>query len=537
MKRILSLLIALVMVLTFCACGNTEKPAADSSGTTGNTSGTNNNANTAGTQTASGNTLEPVTLKMWFHGSTVTPEASEKVMAELNAYLKDKINVTLVPIWGTWGDFDQSVVTALAGGDDVDIYFTCNWSANEYNKYARDGYWVKLDDLLPKYAPELLNIIPEGIWECAKTNGSEGMGIYAVPGLKDTATQNCWDVNGTLLAELGYDVDAVCAKGLDYYSDEFEEMLRKAKEAKGADFYPLLIEPAVLERMVTHSSIITGDLSGGNVLSFYYDAEHPSKDLGNKIVNKYATEEFKKFAKRTYYYAQKGFISPSCQNVATANDYRTSTQNSGQYLIGTQSYAFGCELDFSKARGIDVRMVPETAPYMDCTSGQGAMMAISKTSKNPERALMFLNLLNTDPKVMTYVNYGVEGFTYTTNNDGTISFIPENRQNYSPWTNGVGNVRILPPTKEQGPDFWTRFAAYYNSAETLPYGGFIFDSSKCETEAAAIANVYAQYAFNLMSGAVDPDAVLPEFLQKLESAGINTLVNEANRQLAEYLGK
>lgn len=528
MKKVLALLLVLAMVFTFCSCGKTEAPAAATTETT---------TEATAAETTNENALEPVTLKMWFHGSTVTPEASEKVMAELNAYLADKINVTLEPIWGTWGDFDQSTVTALAGGDDVDIYFTCNWSANEYNKYARDGYWVKLDDMLSANAPELLKTIPEDIWECAKTNGSDGMGIYAVPALKDTATQNCWDVNGTLLKELGYDVDATCTAGLDYYSDDFEAMLQKAKDAKGADFYPLLIEPAVLERMVTHSAIITGDLSGGNVLSYYYDAEHPSKDIGNTIVNKFATDEFAKFADRTYYYAQKGFISPSCQNVATANDYRTSCQNSAEYLIGTQSYAFGCELDYSTARGIDVRMVPETAAYMDCTSGQGAMMAISTTSKNPERALMFLNLLNTDPKVMTFVNYGVEGFTYNYNSDGTITFIDDARKNYSPWTNGVGNVRILPPTDAQGVDFWSRFSAYYDAAEALPYGGFIFDSSACETEAASIANVYAQYAMNLMSGAVDPETVLPEFLKKLEDAGINTLVEAAQKQVAEYVNK
>ena len=118
------------------------------------------------------------------------------------------------------------------------MYFTCNWSADEYNKYAKDGYWVKLDDMLDTYAPELKAAIPQGIWDCAETNGYDGLGIYAVPGLKDTATQNCWDVNGTLLAELGYDVDAVCAGHLDYYSPEFEEMLQKAKDLKGKDFYP-----------------------------------------------------------------------------------------------------------------------------------------------------------------------------------------------------------------------------------------------------------------------------------------------------------
>ena len=29
--------------------------------------------------------LEPVTLKIWFHGSNVTPDASETVLKEVNA--------------------------------------------------------------------------------------------------------------------------------------------------------------------------------------------------------------------------------------------------------------------------------------------------------------------------------------------------------------------------------------------------------------------------------------------------------------------
>ena len=366
------------------------------------------------------------------------------------------------------------------------------------------------------------------------------MGVYAVPGLKDTATQNCWDLNGTLLAKLGYNVDEFvefASMNPDfYYSDEFEEALQKAKDAKGGDFYPLVGEPVVFERIATGTAIITGDLNGAPVLSYYYDVEHPSKDIGSKLVCKYATPEFKKFAERTYYLSQKGFISPQTQNVDTANNYREACALTGDYLISSQSYAFGCELDYSRARGIDVRMIPTDAPYMDATSGQGAMMAVSATSKNPERALMFLNLLNTDPTAMTMLNYGVEGYTYNKNSDGTITFIDDARANYTLWTNGVGNVRILPPTNAQGLDFWDRFTAYYDSAEKLPMGGFVFDASPYEQEAAAIANVYAEYGFNLMCGAVDPATVLPDFLSKLESAGISKIITGAQEQLAAYLG-
>ncbi len=540
MKKILAMLLALVMVLGLAACGGgggdanqtpgANKPAEDTPNTPSD--GQQDDAPAA-------SDLDPVTLRIWFHGSTVSPEASAKVMESVNAYLKDKINVTLEPIWGTWGDFDPSTVTALAGGDDVDIYFTCNWSANEYNSYARDGYWVKLDDMLPTYGADLLTTIPEGIWECAKTNGYDGMGVYAVPGLKDTATQNCWDLNGTLLAELGYNVDEFvefASMNPDfYYSDEFEEVLQKAKDAKGGDFYPLVGEPVVFERIATGTAIVTGDLNGAPVLSYYYDVEHPSKDIGSKIVCKYATPEFKKFAERTYYLSQKGFISPQTQNVDTANNYREACASTGDYLISSQSYAFGCELDYSRARGIDVRMIPTDAPYMDATSGQGAMMAISATSKNPERALMFLNLLNTDPELMTMMNYGTEGYTYNKNADGSITFIDEVRATYTPWTNGMGNIRQLPPTAEQGVDFWDRFSAYYDSAEVLPYGSFILNTSELSNEATALANVYGQYGFQLMGGATNPDTVLPEFLAKLEEAGIQKLLDAANEQLTAHL--
>lgn len=541
MKKFLALVLAMIMVLSLVACGggNTDAPANnDTPAQTDANTPADNNTDTPAAPAASD--LEPVTLSIWFDGSTVTPDASATVMAELNAYLQDKINVTLEPIWGTWADFDQATVTSLAAGDDVDIYFTCNWSGDEYNKYARDGYWVKLDDLLPTYGADLLSTIPDGIWECAKTNGYDGIGVYAVPGLKDTATQNCWDLNATLLAELGYDVDEVIAFASYnpdfYYSDEFEEMLQKAKDAKGNDFYPLVGEPVVFERMVNNTSIVTGDLQTANVLSFYYDPANPSKDIGSTIVNKYGTPEFKKFAERTYYLAQKGFISPQTQGTDTSNAYMEACRADANYLFCSQSYAFGCEIEYSAARKIDVRMIPAAAPYMDSTSGQGAMMAISAVSKNPERALMFLNLLNTDPVVMTMMNYGTEGFTYNKNADGTITFIDENRATYSPWTNGVGNIRILPPTSDQGADFWDRFSAYYDTAEALPSGAFIFDYSDMQNEATAIGNVYAQYGFQLMAGATNPDDVLPEFLSKLQDAGIDQLVASAQSQLAAFIG-
>ncbi len=483
---------------------------------------------------AGAETLEPVKLKIWFHGSSVADDAA--VMEKVNEYLTEKINATLQPIWGTWGDFDNNVVMSLNAGDDVDMYFTCSWSLNDYATYAQKGNYVRLDDpdnnLIEKFAPDLFKTLPEVLKQGATINGASGIGVYAVPGYKDFATQNTWDINVDLLEKYGYTLDDI--RNTDYYG--FGDILKKVKEGEGADFYPLCIEPAVLERMVTNTVVVTGDSASLNVLSFYLDPEKPSNDSpnGNVIFNKFATPEFKKFAEKTREYYLAGYIDPAMTSTGTANDARTATQLAGRYLIGTQSYALGYEVQASSDRNIHVEFVPTTPAFVDTTASQGAMVAISTASKNPERAMMFLNLLNTDPTLMTLLNYGVEGLHYEKTAEGLVRFL-EKRDDYRPWRNGMGNITLLPAQEGEGVGFWDTFKAYYGSAESTPILGFIFNQEPVSTELAAIANVAAEYGFSLMAGSIDPAEKLPEFLKMLDEAGMQKVVDEANAQLQAFL--
>ena len=512
-KKVLSGILVATMVLSLAACGS-EPAGGDSAGSGGASGSTaSDGAASGGTSGASGggdaSNLEPVTLKMYFGGCDSVTDDSQ-TMAAVNAYLQEKINVTLEPIWGSW-------------------------SSNEYNKFARDGYWVRLDNegnnLIEKYASDLWSTLPEVLRQGAAIEGADGYGVYAVPGYKDIATQNCWDVNVPLLEKYGYTVEDI--RNTDYYG--FGEILETVKKGEGDDFYPLLVEGAVLERMVTNSIIVTGDSGTGNFMSYYLDPNDVSKpgSLGVRIENKYATDEFARFAQQTREYFKSGYIDPACANTEQANDIRTQKQLSGQYLIGTQSYSLGYELVASDERKFEVAMVPCTDAYVDTTSSQGAMMAISTVSKNPERAMMFLNLLNTDPKLMTMLNYGVEGVHYNLK-DGLVEFTEERAQ-YQPWTNGMGNVTILPPTVAQGADFWDGFKAYYGQAKEIPLLGYSYNSENMQTQMGTVANVVAEYLLPLCTGAVEPADKLPEFLDKLEQAGINEVLSDANAQLEAFM--
>jgi putative aldouronate transport system substrate-binding protein len=533
MKKVLSVILTLMMLtMLFAGCGAKKEDAADTTAPAA-TEAAPKDAEAAPEAEPEAEALEPVTLKWYLHGSNVTDDS--EVLAKANEYLKEKINVTLEPIWGTWGDFDSNAVLAINGGDEVDIYFTCSWSADEYNAFARKGAWVRLDNpdnnLIEKYAPELWKTLPQVLTQGATINGSDGYGVYAVPGYKDIATQNCWDINVPLLEKYGYTVEDI--KNTDYYG--FGEILKKVKEGEGDNFYPLLVEGNVLERMVNNSIIVTGDAGTNNLLSYYVNPTDTAAEgpYGNKILSKFETPEYKKFVEKTREYFLAGYIDPAMGNASQANDTRTAKQLTGDYLIGTQSYALGYEVQASSERGFEVAMVPCTPAYVDTTSSQGAMMAISTASKNPERAMMFLNLLNTDPYLFTLLDYGVEGVHYNIENGEAV--FTDKRNDYMPWTNGMGNVTQLPPQKGQGADFWNGFKAYYGSAKEIPILGWALDASSLETEMGSLANVAAEYALALNTGTVDPAEKLPEYIQKLKDNGIDKVVTEANTQLEAFL--
>ena len=61
-----------------------------------------------------------------------------------------------------------------------------------------------------------------------------------------------------------------------------------------------------------------------------------------------------------------------------------------------------------------------------------------------------------------------------------------------------------------------------------------------KTELAACSNVVSEYNVSLTSGLVDPETVIPEFVEKLEAAGIDKIIAEKQSQLdawAEDNGK
>src|SRR5690606_446709 len=88
----------------------------------------------------------------------------------------------------------------------------------------------------------------------------------------------------------------------------------------------------------------------------------------------------------------KGFYHP---DAGIAKDFNAE-KAAGKFFVIEDVYKPGVEADMKQRYGFDVYAIPMGQAIISTRSITGTMTAISRTSKNPERAAMFLELLNTD---------------------------------------------------------------------------------------------------------------------------------------------
>ena len=70
-------------------------------------------------------------------------------------------------------------------------------------------------------------------------------------------------------------------------------------------------------------------------------------------------------------------------------------------------------------------------------------------------------------------------------------------------------------------------AALKNQSQAV---GYAYDATAMATQISAIQSVITEYCRALESGSVDVDTVLPEFISRLEAAGINEVIADNQAQ-------
>ena len=92
-------------------------------------------------------------------------------------------------------------------------------------------------------------------------------------------------------------------------------------------------------------------------------------------------------------------------------------------------------------------------------------------------------------------------------------------------------------TKKLYLDIWDQLKSFNDDATISKAMGFTFNAEPVKTEYAACTAVLEQYRCSLESGAMEPEATLKQFNDALYSAGLQTVIDEKQKQLNEWANK
>ncbi|MBB6633126.1 ABC transporter substrate-binding protein [Cohnella thailandensis] len=483
----------------------------------GCSSGGNNNGENAGasneapSQTASASAsasgseeLKPVELTWYYPLNQMQPD-QQKVEDAFNKIVKEKINATvkLKPV--AFGDYVQKMNTVMAAGENFDIMWTGYLVKPE--ELVRKGALQPLDDLLEQYAPSLKSDMPQYMWDGLTVDGK----IYGIANQQINGSRYGFIIQKRFADK--YQLDTASIKKLE----DIEPFLDKIKQGE-----PDIIPFNGFYVPITHDDTFWG--VPGLDDHFYIKSDDPTYQL-----LRYPEEELDTYRLMSKWY-KAGYIY---KDAATAkmNDY----QAKGQIAVDFNNVLKpGVEAEVkAKNGGNDVIVVPISDWF---TNGYSATtnQSISRTSKNPERAMMLLNLINSDPELYNLISNGIEGEHYTKTADGYIT--PAADSKYRPNVDWVfGNVFNSYLKEGQPKDVWEQTKKINETAELNPVGGFKFNSEPVVTEIANLNAVWGEYKKGLTTGTLDFDETWPGFYKKLKEAGEDKYVAEVQKQFDEYL--
>jgi len=477
-------------------------------------SGSNDNGGSkaSGTAPASGSggasELKPYEITIAFWG----PDQKDLglIEQEISKLTKDKINATVKLKRIESAAWQQQKVLMFSGNEQIDIVFT---GENQYISEVAQKKLVPLDDLLQSHGKDIIAAFDPDVLAAAKVDGV----TYGVPSIRDFAAYPTILMQTELLKAEGIDVSTV--KTLEDMEPIFKQMQAKYPERSligkaaggGSIAYPLL------QTTIDPLGDMVGVLTDTNEL---------------KVVNLYESQQYADFVKTLRKWYQAGFIPKDVATTSqTGRDYIKanvgfSTPNKGKPGITTQTGTWtGKELT-------EVKLAPAKMNTLTITN---AMLAIAKNSKDPERAMMFLNLLYSDKQIVNLLHWGIEGKHYKINENGTIGFpdgVDASNSGYNlrqGWM--FGNQLLAYPWQTDSPDIWKQMDEFNRGAEKSKALGFMYNPEPVKTELAAIQNVVQQFAMALETGTIDPEQNLPKFNAALKSAGIEKVIAEKQKQL------
>ena len=491
-KRIFCLALAALMTLSSVGCGSEVKKTEEVQKET-------QNEVTEETQKseASEEPQEVVTINWVKYGTAVNAD-EEKVETAINEYIEPLIGVNVNVSDTTTTDLKLSI----AAGDDIDVFWTASWTYIQ--DYIDGNAAYDLTEIITEY-DALYNSIPESVWDSMKQNGK----IWYVPIYKENATGGGLAIRRDLVEKCNFDLSTI--KQL-------------------WDIEPLL-EQAYADGM-TNAFTFSSTTNGFVQIDYWRvnDSSHYviSKENPEKVECTYFTEWFQKLAETMYSWQQKGYINSADVDKDVRSKYVENFKN-GQSAVMQWSNTPDGDANASSRVFQDMVTVDLTGSYTTQKSAMGSTYMINAKTEKLDACLKFLELLYTDTYLADLVCYGIEGEHYDRDENGKVQMRADSKYACA----GVWALtNVMAPSLQVG-ESDNKKEAYdeFNQNAQLSYiADFVVDNVPIEAELSAVNAVFNEYVTMLCCGFYNPDEKIPEFQKALKAAGIDTIIEEYQKQ-------
>ena len=463
--------------------------------------------------------LPPVELS-WALDAAGEPKDLAVVEAALNALPQLKaINVTIKLVFYDWGSFDQKSQLMFAGGTAPDLIFTSSW-ANNYINGAVSGNYVALDDLLPKYAPKTWAMVSPVAWTMSKVNGK----IYAVPNQQIWYNAWGWQVRKDVADKYGITPDTV-----NKYEDLTPFMAKILAD-----------HPEWKYQLVQGSGPFTvGTMGYDGVTGGYAGAVIQQGDTTRTIINVNATQVMADRISLWRSWEQAGYAPQEVIDYATAD----AARKNGFYPVKLHVEKPGVSAEDNATYGVgDWVYKPLEKPVLGYILP--TLTGFPASSKNTERALMFFDLVYSDPVVMNTIANGAQGtdWVWVDQSKNVIGLPSGVDLKSSGWSINIdweiGNAFIAYYKNPEEVGAWDE-TAKVNATAVLPMpGSFVFDPKDVQSELAALQTVDTQYSQPLQFGLIDPKDPakgIDAWIKAEKDAGLDKVIAAMQTQLNAFV--
>lgn len=512
-KTISALLAAILVAGAAVGCTPKEDTSTDTGSKAPDAQSTDQQADTS----------KEVKLKSYFFGDEGGMYA-DQALDNLNSILKKKINATIDPLMISWADWAKKVPLVYASGEDYDMIYTSDWAF--YYTEGIKGPFKDITELLPKYAPKTYaEMQASGAAEILKINDK----IYMVP--KTGVELSTHDV--VYREDLRKKYNCPEITNWDTLGQYYDAIKKNEVGMLPLNDMPLALPFYMFLNENDYSRAVVGGDNG----ALCYDFESPEKGVFN-IVD---TPEYAEFVKRQREWYNKGYWSKSILSEQTeARDQMPAGKSASAIVNLGNANAVYQKIKLTNPDWEVGLVALDQSPMVMNTSPASNGTAIGVNSPNPERALMFIELVHQDEEVHLAVNNGIKDVNYALTEDGKFA-TPEGAdptqlavRNFGM---GLGDVKFYRPNVNDWDRMLTEQTEQMKRAVIPPLVSFVINDESIASEMAAITNVCVEYKLPLDWGTIDPVEGIPTLQEKLKAAGIDKVIAEVNKQIGEHLAK